>query len=400
MKNNKAARRKAVMRLCAFAMVHDDAIQAIEESAILEIIKERKYHGNGDITQFYEDCKQALLEDKLQQQSIFVNIDNLDKQQICNELNDFIKIARADNALLDAEREAFVLICKLFKVKQSRMLWKKALERYLDVKDISQKPMLPLTDYKSIKKIIDFYRIKGPVVKGTRHVLQMEYTKHNDLENFKEQLITRKAFILFCFVAFMLFVRFPILHVLIEAKLLTTGVMHTLSHMKIGGTVLLIGIIIAMIVAIARRKKNKKNSAEVSQAINSITWWVFGVALISGFIYHEIWTLAMMISIEWLIFMREKHQTEGHNHTAMLIVLVVLAIVADIALSVTEAYLHFEPEQIGQIIRFDPKIVSAPIFLGCICFFFGKWLENDNVKKQDDLKEMETIVQCVDKLAV
>lgn len=396
MKNNKAAQRKAVMRLCAFAMVHDDVIQATEESTILEIIKDRKYHGNGDVMQFYEECKKALLEEELQQQSIFVNIDTLDLQQICNELNDFIKIARADNALLDAEREAFVLICKLFKVKQSRMLWKKALEKNLDVKDISQKPMLPLEDYKSIKKIIDFYHIKGPVVKGTRHVLQMEYTKHNDLENFKEHLITRKSFILFCFVAFMLFVRFPILHVLIEAKLLTTGVMHALSHMKIGGTAIIVGIIIAMIVAILKRKKNKKNTAEVSKALNNITWWVFGVALISGFIYHEIWTLAMMISIEWLIFMREKHKTEEHNHTAMLIVLVVLAIVADIALSVTEAYLYFEPEQIGQIIRFDPKIVSAPIFLGCICFFFGKWLENDNIKKQDDLKEMETIIHGVD----
>jgi hypothetical protein len=58
MKNNSAATRKAVMRLCAFAMVHDDAVQKTEEIEILKIIEKRKYNGEEDITQFYKYCKE------------------------------------------------------------------------------------------------------------------------------------------------------------------------------------------------------------------------------------------------------------------------------------------------------------------------------------------------------
>lgn len=394
MKNNKAAQRKAVMRLCAFAMLSDDYIAKTEEDVILEIIKDRRYNADTDVKEFFDDCKNCLINEDSIQRSIFVNIDSLDKHQICNELNDIVKVAKADNALLDAEREGFVLICKLFKLKQSRTLWKKALEKNLDIKDISQKPLMPLEDYRSIKKIIDFYNINGPIVKGTRHVLQMEYTRRNDLENYREHLITRKAFLLFCFVAFLLFIRFPILDVVNELDVLTDFITKSdvYPYLKLGITSLIALFVIGIVTTISLRKRKKKSSSEITKSLNSITWWVFGIALLSGFIYHEIWTLAMMISIEWLIFMREKHRSEGHNHTVMLIVLVLLAIIADIALSITECISHDE--------ILNLKILSAPIFLGCICFFFGKWLENDNIKTQDELKEMEGTVLLLEKTKV
>jgi uncharacterized membrane protein YbjE (DUF340 family) len=112
------------------------------------------------------------------------------------------------------------------------------------------------------------------------------------------------------------------------------------------------------------------------------------MALLSGFVYHDMWVLSMMISIEWLIFMREKHSSQEHNHTTMLVVLVVMAIIADIALGVTEMAIEKN--------KFTWNIISAPIFLGCICFFFGKWLENNNTKQQDELKEMEATISMME----
>ena len=379
MKNNKAAHRKSVMRLCAFAMAHNNEIAQTEEEVILDIIQKREYNAKSDAKQFYEECKKSLLNDVMQQQSIFVNIDSLDKAQICNELNDFVKIAKADNALIDSEREAFVLICKLFKVRQSRTIWKIASERNLDVNDIVQKPIMSIEDYRNIKKILGFYAIKGPIVKGTRHVLQMEYIKCNDVETFKEHEITHKAFLLFCSVAFLLFIHAP-----------------SLNHLLYGSnTVLLTGILICLVLVVLfafatinKKKKQKRSISDVNKNFKAITWCAFGMVLLSGFVYHDMWVLTMMISIEWLIFVREKHSLQEHNHTTMLVVLVAMAIIADIALGVTEMEIADKP--------FSWNIISVPIFLGCICFFFGKWLENNNTKQQDELKEMESTITLLE----
>lgn len=379
MKNNKAAQRKAVMRLCAFAMAHDNEIAQTEEEVILEIIQKREYNAKNDAKQFYEECKESLLNDTMQQQSIFVNIDSLDKTQICNELNDFVKIAKADNALIDSEREAFVLICKLFKVRQSRTLWKIALERNLDVKDIVQKTMMSIEDYRNIKKILGFYAITGPIVKGTRHVLQMEYIKRNDVDSFKEHLITHKAFLLFCSVAFLLFIHAPSMNHLLNSE-------HT-NYL----TAILISLVLVVWSAVAattKKKKQKRSISDFNKSFKVVTWCAFSMALLSGFVYHDMWVLSMMISIEWLIFMREKHSSQEHNHTTMLVVLVVMAIIADIALGVTEMAIEKN--------KFTWNIISAPIFLGCICFFFGKWLENNNTKQQDELKEMEATISMME----
>lgn len=373
--------RKAVMRLCAFTMVHNDIIGPTEENIILEVIQNRSYCGKEDAKPFYEECKDLLLTDELQQQSIFVNIDSLDKQQIRNELNDFIKIAKADNALVDAEREAFVLICKLLRLKDSRTLWRKGLEKELEVQDIAQRPLMLIEDFRNIKKIIGFYHIKGPVVEGARHVLQMEYTKRTDLEGFKEHLITHKAFLLFCSVAFLLFIHFPSLGHILEVLAIAPQYIRYCETGSLFGVLLIVFFVFFMKIIC---KKDKKKLADVSRSFQIMAWCAFGGALLSGLLYHDMWVLSMMLSIEWLIFMREKHSAKEHNSSSMLIVLVAIAIIADIALGVTE-HVHA-----GKTLGWD--ILSGPVFLGCICFFFGKWLENNNTKAQGELKEMETII--------
>ncbi len=103
----------------------------------------------------------------------------------------------------------------------------------------------------------------------------------------------------------------------------------------------------------------------------------------------------MMISIEWLIFMREKYQgnAESFNHvkqkhnsdSSILVILVIAAILSDICLGIIELGNTFTIKDVVD------KVASA-LFLGCICFFLGKFIENHRMQQEKDVHDMSCVV--------
>ena len=99
--------------------------------------------------------------------------------------------------------------------------------------------------------------------------------------------------------------------------------------------------------------------------------------------------LGLLLSIEWLIFMKEKiHENRAHaedeekkSMTTMLVVLVAIAVVIDMSFGMLELGEQGIRDGYNVII----KLCSA-IFLGGLCFYVGKCLEllNDHIE-QDNL---------------
>lgn len=100
--------------------------------------------------------------------------------------------------------------------------------------------------------------------------------------------------------------------------------------------------------------------------------------------------LIMMLSIEWLIFMRGKEvnrreDISGKPRHSMLVLLVVAAIILDICIGIIE----INPDNINT--QWIEKCFSA-VLLGCICFFSGKFIENHRNQQDFVIDKMNAIV--------
>ena len=108
------------------------------------------------------------------------------------------------------------------------------------------------------------------------------------------------------------------------------------------------------------------------------------IIILSTFLCYDIGILFMMIAVEWLIFMRESKDDE-QNKTNMLVVMVAVAIITDISYGlVNTTLLHH-----GEI---ELLTIAAPVFLGCVCFLFGKWLEDNRENDKMESEQMNAIV--------
>ena len=102
--------------------------------------------------------------------------------------------------------------------------------------------------------------------------------------------------------------------------------------------------------------------------------------------YTPLWVLCMMLSIEIMIFMREKYtakiNTEKKESSTLLIIFVVAAVTADLCIGFIELPPNVDPVIIVNKIAYS-------IFLGCVSFFAGKFMEMDSIQKQVDVEKME-----------
>jgi hypothetical protein len=154
------------------------------------------------------------------------------------------------------------------------------------------------------------------------------------------------------------------------------------------GIILVLVLVLGWLVYLrARRKKIRrayKRTLGVTMAA-IVSFFVF------GFSSMPLCVLAMMVSVEWLIFMREQMQHDSHKGSSViLIILVAAAIIADICLGVVEHF-NLHPTESPNYI----SIVASALFLGCICFFFGKWLENRRMEGQQVQQQMEEVVESI-----
>ena len=102
--------------------------------------------------------------------------------------------------------------------------------------------------------------------------------------------------------------------------------------------------------------------------------------------YTHLWVLCMMLSIEIMIFMREKYtekiNTKKKESSTLLIIFVVAAVTADLCIGFIELPPNVDPVIIVNKIAYS-------IFLGCVSFFAGKFMEMDSIQKQVDVEKME-----------
>ena len=124
-------KRKQFMRLCAIAMVEDSIIKPIE-SVVLDQIYDKIFDGCDDgafiaeLGDKYQNIKSSspamlygalLTSDESMRRSMFMNIDAMNLEEVEAELKYIIQVITADDSVTDREREAFRVVCKLFKIK-------------------------------------------------------------------------------------------------------------------------------------------------------------------------------------------------------------------------------------------------------------------------------------------
>lgn len=345
-------KRKQFMRLCAIAMVEDCAIKQSEQVVLDGIYS--KIFGGCDDSMIMEDLKVAfpnvdgsspallygalLTNDESMRRSMFMNIDAMSLEEVAVELKYIIQVVNADNSVTDREREAFRVVCKLFKIKGSYKLWNELYNisaEELDGKKLHlvKKSKVNINDFKTIRKALEFYNIQGPIVDGVYHVLQRELT-------YEREDVYRS-----------------------DKK------WYRLSLWAFGITALIIYVLVTFC---------NVHHGSIAQMAISVSIPI------------------MMISIEWLIFMLEeyafKHEDSAesrHHGNSVLVVLVAAAIIADVCIGLIELNGVLTPGAVTE------KVAKA-LLLGCICFFIGKFIDMHRVQKAIDIKDMKKVVDNIE----
>lgn len=476
-------KHKMIMRLCAYAMLGDGNIGEQEKEVILDAIvteglieNEKTETAEGIFENIYSILKSdGVSENEALMKSLFTSLGRSteSEKKLKKELVYYVRIARADQKLLDVEREGFRLICKLHKLENSTILWnelhkeaenlekdKKDL-RHLKLKNvINRKTNLTLEDFQAIRQIIFFYQIEGALKKSASYVLEKERTKKSEKLNLRNKLITKYSFILFCSLAFILFLRIPacelatdyiapdiaihqnetlygvvtdsVQSIMIDkistglrdqkdAKALDSLVQENIalyagnmislrdgiagkiydnitlewSHTQVAGfrftafCLSLVFFILSVVIGFifrSKRKIEKLNPQYYKTNLRFLLRWIVALTFFATIFCYDVGILFMMISIEWLIFMREsKKEEEEKNKPNMLVIMVAVAIITDIAYGLVNATLLHQ----GDI---ELLTIAAPVFLGCVCFLFGKWLEDNRENDKLESEQMNEIV--------
>ena len=351
--------QKHLSRMLAIAMADDGAIGAVEMREICNIIQERggkKLANSFDqIYNTVEEQHSTLNESSSERHSIFMNLDSLSDKDVEREIRDIMRVIVADNSITDRERIAFSIYCKFYRIKHPAVLWQTLSQLSIDeIKDARKSPInisrkkirtqLNLQDFQAIHEALEFYGIHSPILDGVSHMLQREKSHFTENIHRSNRRWSYVAFSTFAICAAIIYL-FISLHAI---------------------------------------------SSRVDENVHQI--------LIS------VCVACMMLSIEWLIFMRSSSQLENeaenkaennspHSHSPSLIVFVAIAIVLDICIGIVEV----PTEKLTAIIVLY-KALSA-FTLGALCFFIGKFVENHRDHQMHDIERMDGIIESLSKSA-
>ena len=127
-------------------------------------------------------------------------------------------------------------------------------------------------------------------------------------------------------------------------------------------------------------------------AVLSLLYFIIPKSVISMLCYTPFWVLCMMLSIEVMIFMRERYtekiKEKKKESSTLLIVFVAAAVIADLCIGLIELPVGVDPIIVVNKIAFS-------VFLGCVSFFAGKFMEMDSIQKQVDIENMETSMKNI-----
>ena len=108
--------------------------------------------------------------------------------------------------------------------------------------------------------------------------------------------------------------------------------------------------------------------------------------------YTPFCVLLMMLSIEVMTFMRERYtekvKDKKKESSKLLIIFVAAAIIADLCIGLIEL-----PANVDNAILI--RKIAYSVFLGCVSFFAGKFMEMYSIQKQVDMETMETSMKNI-----
>ena len=398
--------------------------------------------------------------------SQFAAIDQLKQAEKTQELIDLYAIICSDKVIVDCEREAFRIICRLFKFQHSSLILQEVVDCYekynkeevllkIDPKkdpfDIIEKQNYDVGDYAYIKEAIIKYDIQGPLKYGVYQIFTRDIMQHDEKTRKFDRKWSNIAITIFAITALILYAFVSdLLHNSLEHsqnKDTETIEVHQesninslifeydnwrlknlLSPMKNKQVIIItiglltfLGCFIRVVIPTwyekgkYRRLKHKILNYPLHP--NGKIWLrlILGVSLmlltcLTFSVEFEIWLktlfipmvlLLMMLSIEWLIFMKseikdtdpddDKTKSKQTDNTP-LYVLTFVAILLDMGLGAVEWLLDNEINDSYKILL--AKLSSA-IVLGAICYFSGKFLEMHRAQQKQD---RETMDKCVEEI--
>lgn len=424
--------------------------------ALLEKEDPKKLLENPDFNELVKDYVDYILfllinpEDKNKdaQKGLFVDAESeyLSDRDALRELRDMVYVIKADNVVAEVERMAFVSIAKVYKFSGVDRMWNKFFDKDKDFlldddkekekeetisRDMYVLRRTPISvhDVKVIETAITKSGMLGPLRYGLQSAIQrdkydlikhrerrrrdlsriasivfaissllvffecafhLELKLHNELVDLYDVIkpdggkicfavIALISVLSFCFICYKWIIKTQY-----SEKLIWRGLdKHYIKYpLKLIGISLLF-CIPAYYWHIA---EHELNLSEFAQKINHIC--------------HICWSplcvLCMMLSIEIMIFMRERYTKDNKNlskhstSSALLIIFVIAAVVADLCIG----FIEIPYNEYGNFSIIAPKVAYS-IFLGCLSFFAGKFMEMDAIQKHAEVIEMDGYIKNI-----
>lgn len=376
------------------------------------------------------------------QKGLFVDVGSkhLSDRDALKEMRDMVYVIKADNVVAEVERMAFVSVAKVYKFSGVDRMWNKFFDMDKDflLKDdeesisrdmyVLRRAPISVHDVKVIERAITKSGMLGPLRYGLQSAIQRDkydLIKHRERNRIH---LSRLASIVFAISALIVFLECA-LH--LELKLYGEGLAKSIrdSYSPLipkGGHYFSYLIIAVCIWGFCRtlykwclrtrfdeklpwkgwRKPKVRYPLQIGGvallAIVPICYWLVKKAWIIDLhnIMHICWSplcvLCMMLSIEIMIFMRERYTKDNKNlsehsaSSALLIIFVIAAVVADLCIG----FIEIPYDKYDDFSIIAPKVAYS-IFLGCLSFFAGKFMEMDAIQKHAEVIEMDGYIKNI-----
>ena len=424
---------RARFALIASLAVVDGEVGEDEKNMLHEIARtDYNLHIDEEIDRIISDFERVTkgelcIDDVAYVHEILTNVPNENSEKI-KDLKHCYDIILIDNKITEAEKNAFDIICRFYGVKKelfSNQDYEKIKEninnstysKYFTERDEKGKIRIKSDGYNKIREVFQYKIIRGPLLGGIEYALEKRYNEvvRNKIKNEKQSSLF--AFIIFA----------------ISAFLLLTNTIKTSHHADSKHAICQSagdevqepnGQDSSLVLDESNGTANCDSTRSIYQeTLNKETFKYFIIFITVGillfgnirsfirknsyrFIYagiiltcyflreymQSILLLFAMLSIEWLILMKGSNfNDENEKHSTPLTIFVIMAILADVSYGMIELEQNYAPSRILD------KVFSA-LFLGCICFFTGKFLELQYRQKEKTRKEMKQVLEEINKL--
>ena len=365
--------RKQVARMLGMAMADDNSIGKPEFDEVCHIVLEQwddkeNVPSIDEVKVLVKEQQQALMHTSTRQ-SIFMNVDVLTDEDITKEVRNLMRIIVIDNSITDREREAFIIYCRIMRVCNTSQLWRELSKMTLDelrnpeiatpeIKFHKKSSRMSISDFEVIFEAFSFYKIHSPILDGAYHILQREKTRNSGYIVRQNKRLNHLTFFVFAICA-------ATIYALISVPYIHNHI--TVNHHEWCGSIISLSIMCMML---------------------SIEWLIFSRSHSHGTPIIE--SKSDSSNIE-AAENKSPHKQKLHTSLALF---VGIAILLDICLGIIE----IPNTEIG-IYSISITVLSA-IFLGCICFFTGKFFENIREHQIMDIGKMGEITSRLQDLSL